>query len=309
MGKELTAIINDQTYDLPEQCDAILSSMLEKLQSGSCSLVLPACSATENSMKNSGHFHREPELFVLIKGGAAVNFCPENIELDSGNILFIPSLRPHWTSVFKADQLFTALIVRPVGQNVYFQLANPLFSDSRRADMFKDFFVGVKEDMFSAEGCRLDYRYFETLLLEHNEDSKSAEMVRQSIMILYLSQLREMLRDRQPANSGHSAYVRTALRGISTHYSNPALNVKTLASECNCTPNYLSALFNKEVGVTLTEYLNNIRLENGAEMLRSTTLTISEIAFHTGYESSNYFIRLFKKKYGTTPGAFRQLSK
>lgn len=71
---------------------------------------------------------------------------------------------------------------------------------------------------------------------------------------------------------------------------------------------YLSYLFHKETGYTITEYLEQLRINYAKEQLLVTTLTIKEIAAEVGYEDQNYFSRVFKKHTGCSPTRYRNRS-
>lgn len=83
------------------------------------------------------------------------------------------------------------------------------------------------------------------------------------------------------------------------------LSLKTMAEYLNVNASYLSNLFHKETGYTLTNYVNKKRMEYAAWMLSSTELPISTIAQHCGILDDNYFTKLFKKQFDTTPTQFR----
>lgn len=61
----------------------------------------------------------------------------------------------------------------------------------------------------------------------------------------------------------------------------------------------------KHTGQTVTEYVNSLRLEHAARMLRTTTESIDEIVSKSGFENLSYFHVLFRKEYKTTPRKFR----
>lgn len=83
------------------------------------------------------------------------------------------------------------------------------------------------------------------------------------------------------------------------------LSLKALAEYLNVNASYLSNLFRKETGVTLTTYVNQKRMEYAAWMLSSTAFPISTIAQYCGILDDNYFSKLFKKQYNITPTQFR----
>lgn len=69
---------------------------------------------------------------------------------------------------------------------------------------------------------------------------------------------------------------------------------------------YLSRLFKKETGISAGQYLIGIRIEKAAELLRKTDMKIIDVAHQVGYEDELHFQKLFKKKTGKTPGAYRK---
>lgn len=73
----------------------------------------------------------------------------------------------------------------------------------------------------------------------------------------------------------------------------------------NVSPSYLSTLFRKETGMTLTEYVNRKRVEYGVLLLNATDMQIQTIAQHCGISDVNYFTRTFKKYIGKTPSEYR----
>ncbi len=74
------------------------------------------------------------------------------------------------------------------------------------------------------------------------------------------------------------------------------------------TQEHLSRSLKKYLNTTPSEFINNIRLLNAAKLLRNTTKPVSEIVFETGFENPSYFNRLFKTKYGQSPGKYRLLN-
>lgn len=63
--------------------------------------------------------------------------------------------------------------------------------------------------------------------------------------------------------------------------------------------------FKKYFGVTLNDYVMNLRLEHAAELLKNTSDTVLRVCSLCGYDSLSYFIKQFKKKYGVTPLKYR----
>ncbi len=104
---------------------------------------------------------------------------------------------------------------------------------------------------------------------------------------------------------GCSSLVQTCLDYIDFHYSLD-LSLNTLAAMCSVTGSYLSTLFKKETGVTITDYINTTRIRQSLILLNSTNLSISEIAARCGFVDANYYSRIFKKFQGKTPKHYRE---
>lgn len=83
------------------------------------------------------------------------------------------------------------------------------------------------------------------------------------------------------------------------------LSLKTQAKLLNVNASYLSTLFKKETGTTLTDYVNKKRMENAVFLLNSTNMQIQNIAQYCGIPDVNYFTKIFKKYIGKTPKEYR----
>lgn len=81
--------------------------------------------------------------------------------------------------------------------------------------------------------------------------------------------------------------------------------LETVAEAFHMAPKYFSRYFKKTFHISLTEYVNRLRLEKAAHLLRHTQLPVTEIALQTGFNSSSYFNKKFLEIYEKTPTAFR----
>ena len=84
------------------------------------------------------------------------------------------------------------------------------------------------------------------------------------------------------------------------------LSLKAIAAQLNVNPSYLSNLFHKECGCTLTEFVNRQRVEKAAFLLSKGNLLVQDVAAECGIQDANYFIKLFKKYTGMTPNRYRE---
>jgi len=87
---------------------------------------------------------------------------------------------------------------------------------------------------------------------------------------------------------------------IHSHFKED-LDRNALAVVVHITPNYLSKRFRAETGMSLREYINQLRVDEAKRLLISTNSTISEVASAVGYDNISYFSTVFKKLCGMPP--------
>ncbi|WP_052339588.1 helix-turn-helix domain-containing protein [Gorillibacterium massiliense] len=104
---------------------------------------------------------------------------------------------------------------------------------------------------------------------------------------------------------GHySPAVQECLNEIASHlYGDITLN--RLAERTNLSPNYLSSLFSKEIGLTISEYIQRERIEEAKKLLTLTDYPITDIAAWLNFNDQSYFNKVFKKWQSMTPKAYR----
>lgn len=83
------------------------------------------------------------------------------------------------------------------------------------------------------------------------------------------------------------------------------LSLKAMSKLNNVSAGYLSSLFKKETGQTLTEFVNRRRIKMAKKLLKTTNLQVQTIAQHCGILDLQYFTKLFKKYEGITPKEYR----
>ena len=106
------------------------------------------------------------------------------------------------------------------------------------------------------------------------------------------------------SQKGYSLFVQKVITCIDSDIT-ADLSLKTQAKLLNVNPSYLSTLFKKETGVTLTDYVNQKRVERAKHLLKSGNIQIQAVAQSCGILDVNYFTKIFKKYAGTTPKEYR----
>ncbi len=95
------------------------------------------------------------------------------------------------------------------------------------------------------------------------------------------------------------------LQHIQSHW-NEDLSLAKLAEEEYLSVSYLSRFFQKNLQMSFSQYVKEIRLGHGAEMLTGSSHSVTHIAYDCGFQSPSVFIEAFKQHYRQTPGQYRQ---
>jgi AraC-like DNA-binding protein len=82
-----------------------------------------------------------------------------------------------------------------------------------------------------------------------------------------------------------------------------------LVREMRCTPRHLSRIFHQVVGMSFREKQSQLRLVRAQELLATTESKVVEVALESGYQSLSLFNLMFKRRFGTTPAKWRDLTR
>lgn len=115
--------------------------------------------------------------------------------------------------------------------------------------------------------------------------------------------LQEFLRSQR--NYATSCTIDKAKQYIQQNYKNSDLSVNMLCEHLHLSPAYFSTLFKRKTGLSFTAYVNKVRMETAAALLRDTEEKTYLIAQETGYLDPNYFSYVFKRYHGVSPSKYR----
>ena len=101
------------------------------------------------------------------------------------------------------------------------------------------------------------------------------------------------------------AIISSAVDFINKNYSQN-ISLDLISKNCYCNPAYLSYLFNKEMGMTITDYINKSKVEYAKRLLDLTDFSITQISQEVGFNDPSYFSKVFKKTQGASPTDYRE---
>lgn len=119
----------------------------------------------------------------------------------------------------------------------------------------------------------------------------------------YLKEL--ILKRDHNAKKRYGRILAEAVAYIDENFEREDISLNRVAQTIGMSPNHFSSIFSQEMGETFIEYLIGRRMERAKELLRTTQMRSSEIAYQVGYRDPHYFSSTFKKMQGMTPREYR----
>lgn len=171
----------------------------------------------------------------------------------------------------------------------YLIISNTLFRKAAESGSVHPFYI---------DGLSTDYAY----KIEQVKSVAEAEELIREMVQKYCALVKKY------SMKNYSVLVQRVLTVIDSDLT-ADLGLKKIASMLNVNSSYLSSLFKKETGKTLTDYVNGKRIDHAAYLLRTTNLQVQAIAQQCGIFDVNYFAKMFKKFLGKTPKDYRKESK
>ncbi len=110
--------------------------------------------------------------------------------------------------------------------------------------------------------------------------------------------------DRKKKESISNYTISRTIEYIRTHYQE-GISLEKTAETLNITPEYLSMLFKREMGMNFSVFLKEFRISHAKRLLKGTDMKIYEVAQECGYSNSNYFTKVFKEVTGISPAEYR----
>ncbi|PIB35967.1 hypothetical protein BFP72_11455 [Reichenbachiella sp. 5M10] len=100
----------------------------------------------------------------------------------------------------------------------------------------------------------------------------------------------------------HSSFIQNANEKVRENLSDEHFGVSELAGAMDMSRSNLLRKIKSETDLSASQFIRQIRLEHGRELIRGKQHTVSEVAYQVGFGSSSYFIKCFREHYGYPPG-------
>ncbi len=235
------------------------------------------------------HFHSNIEVMYVESGQLEVSIDGDKRILPKGSVAVAESYVVHSLTASEDSDIRVAII--PVNRV-------PDFGHAHRNLTFATQFLEASP---RSETIGMLFRSFEGYRQDGNP------MIRIGFAYLLLGMLTDALGTipAQHRSKDGVAVVGQMLRYMDEHYTEP-LTLEHLASELGYHKDYLSRVFNETIHTGFCRYLSTMRLRYAVQLIRTTDLSLEEIADHAGFGNPHSFYDIFRDTYQCTPGQFRK---
>ncbi|MDY3972716.1 MAG: AraC family transcriptional regulator [Clostridia bacterium] len=233
------------------------------------------------------HYHNSYEMFIMINGSTTMLVDDKLVPADKRDIIFLKpnilhknnggAIHERYALHFTMNYLntyFTDTAINSIIQNF----------DKDKLTFTSSAFAGIHELLKK---------------IEHNE----------KYAYLYIAEIMSIVENKknivQEKINRNNSTVNSILEYIHSNYADIS-GLDDIANEIHITKQYMCQLFKKHTLVTVSDYLNNVRINNACEMLRSSDMNVTETAMQCGYNSPMYFCKIFKKIVHMTPNEYKK---
>jgi two-component system response regulator YesN len=102
-----------------------------------------------------------------------------------------------------------------------------------------------------------------------------------------------------------SRQVRNLVRYVHAHLFDAGLNVAVARNECGLRDNNASSLFRHEVGCSIKDYIDSLRMEAASRLLQHRRFSVFDIGQSLGYTHPQTFYRVYRRYFGGAPASMR----
>ena len=243
------------------------------------------------------HYHYRPELFLQLQGDTVFSFPRESFRLRPDEICVIPAGVPHGEVVHAGpERPFRNLVAGFYNNTLSLHFAHEARPGKPDIEVI---------EFFDAPNLEVFLTLANTTASTHSMQGPARDAVLKGLLLALLGLFRNIVETGTGGLNSDIGKVFQAKCLVREQFANSELGVQHIAESLGCSPDYLSHLFHTETKERLTHYIQRIRIDGSILALETSTLTIAEIAYASGFADPAYFARVFKQHKGVTPQIYR----
>ena len=253
------------------------------------------------------HWHAELEIVVIKKGTGLISVDFGKRTVSSGDIVFIRPGQLHSIEQNGARKMeYENIILKPEllisgeADLCARQFITPLMKGELRCVTFLTPAVPGYPEISDCIS-RIDH------LCEKRPDGYQLAVKGFLFQLVFLLLSHRQKKSTSPALQTKSLEkIKTILKYVEEHYADH-ITIDDMAAITFYSKSHFMKFFKAHMGTGFIEYLNDYRLTIAERLLRTSDATVLEIAEKSGFDNLSYFNRMFKRKYGQSPGKQRKL--
>ena len=235
------------------------------------------------------HSHRAYEMFIMEEGETTLLIADKLFPVMQGDILLIAPETIHKNNGGVKHHRYAVHFTMDYLRN--------FFNETVCGDITK--IVQNNKLTMKAHALR---RILEILGSMQTEFGSKFSYIHLAEILTIISNPSNRTKSRRHTENGT---VRNIIDYINSDYST-ITGLCDIATHAHISKEYMCQLFKKETGVTVSNYLNGVRIQNACEILKNGKSNIMETALLCGYNSSMYFCKMFKNIVNMTPKEYRK---
>lgn len=275
-----------------------MNSIFDERKLSACVTAFYAISLPEYHMHM--HAHHSCEIMYVVNGSCIVQCEDKEVTLTQNQFIFIDADVPHKLSIHEGKPCSILNIeflcqFRKTGINLVLLREN--------SGDFRTFCEKKNSYMVSGDLRSLGYALKDLITyLQKNEEETDylLDILFQRVMLELAYSIN------QNKKSTGLYYLKKACSYIEDNLFD-SMRVPEIANYVGINKSYLQLLFSRFLHCTITEYINQKRMEQAVFLLINSSASITDIAFSTGYNSRQHFAYIFEKHYQMSPQKYRKL--
>ena len=243
------------------------------------------------------HIHNddEIEIMIMLNGKSSCSINGINYTLNSNTFAIVTKYQTH--SYYHTDNVNTLSFIfnKKFNKQLYYYFSNHIFNPP---------IIDISDSLDVIKPL------FDTLLYELQIDTQYEELIYESYANISIMKLIRIIDDKNKSNNNTIVALKNSIlfkaQDYCTENYTQELTVSDIAKNIGVHPNYLSSAFKNHFGVSIIHYLNICRLRHAISLMDNKKLSITEIAFASGFQSVRTFNRIFKNEMGESPKEFQK---
>lgn len=242
---------------------------------------------------NFPHFHKNFELLLVTNGSCRYTVGDDTYDLQEGDAIFVLSFQVHHFELGESSTVrcltFSEALIKTLAKQ--FEKKKPDCPVFRPTAATAQYFLSGIQELFGASS-------------DYNLQVPNAKRIKLKGLLYGIGG--ELIEQIHPVDMGSGDMVVMAVVDYIADNFKSNISLRDVAEAKGYNYQYLSRIFNHTFGINFKTMLNLYRSNQALGLLRDSHLSITEIAFESGFQSARSFDHVFRERFGKSPKEFRK---